>query len=383
MKEQNFQEEHLHQNPNPNPNQDPNQSQGLGLNQIERFINTQVVSRGLDERTAKAYRLDLEQFYLWLGVQGEDGNRQFDQVLTAVGTADKQPFLTVNLGKTAGGEKQTGLGRQTESGEQIGLGEQTELGKRTRLGKQAELGKPIGLGEQAELRKQADPEKGKFAEWMEAYLKYLAEEKKLRFSTVSRKQRVFRYYLSYLASQGIVNEYRPLKQVKRPKEGLGSEYLTKKEIDLFFQAIQQEYKELDSDFRKRVCLRDQVMMELLFYHRIEISELLRLEVSDYNPRTAVLTVPRKREKERMVYLFSKALQGQMARWLEEHEYFEHDGAYRSRMFLSKLGKPLSMKMVVNIFDKYRVRAGIEKMCTPKDLKNSLGRYAEEVVREMG
>ena len=383
MKEQNFQEEHLHQNPNPNPNQDPNQSQGLGLNQIERFINTQVVSRGLDERTAKAYRLDLEQFYLWLGVQGEDGNRQFDQVLTAVGTADKQPFLTVNLGKTAGGEKQAGLGRQTESGEQIGLGEQTELGKRTRLGKQAELGKPIGLGEQAELRKQADPEKGKFAEWMEAYLKYLAEEKKLRFSTVSRKQRVFRYYLSYLASQGIVKEYRPLKQVKRPKEGLGSEYLTKKEIDLFFQAIQQEYKELDSDFRRRVCLRDQVMMELLFYHRIEISELLRLEVSDYNPRTAVLTVPRKREKERMVYLFSKALQGQMARWLEEHEYFEHDGAYRSRMFLSKLGKPLSMKMVVNIFDKYRVRAGIEKMCTPKDLKNSLGRYAEEVVREMG
>ena len=395
MKEQNFQEEHLHQNPNPNPNQDPNQSQGLGLNQIERFINTQVVSRGLDERTAKAYRLDLEQFYLWLGAQGEDGNRQFDQVLTAVGTADKQPFLIVNLGKTAGGEKQAGLGRQTESGEQIGLGEQAELGKRTRLGKQAELGKqiglgeqaelgkPIGLGEQAELRKQADPEKGKFAEWMEAYLKYLAEEKKLRFSTVSRKQRVFRYYLSYLASQGIVKEYRPLKQVKRSKEGLGSEYLTKKEIDLFFQAIQQEYKELDSDFRRRVCLRDQVMMELLFYHRIEISELLRLEVSDYNPRTAVLTVPRKREKERMVYLFSKALQGQMARWLEEHEYFEHDGAYRNRMFLSKLGKPLSMKMVVNIFDKYRVRAGIEKMCTPKDLKNSLGRYAEEVVREMG
>ena len=279
MKEQNFQEEHLHQNPNPNPNQDPNQSQGLGLNQIERFINTQVVSRGLDERTAKAYRLDLEQFYLWLGAQGEDGNRQFDQVLTAVGTADKQPFLTVNLGKTAGGEKQAGLGRQTESGEQIGLGEQAELGKKIGLGEQAELGKkiglgeqaelgkPIGLGEQAELRKQADPENGRFAEWIETYLKYLAEEKKLRFSTVSRKQRVFRYYLSYLASQGIVKEYRPLKQVKRPKEGLGSEYLTKKEIDLFFQAIQQEYKELDSDFRRRVCLRDQVMMELLFYRR--------------------------------------------------------------------------------------------------------------------
>ena len=53
------------------------------------------------------------------------------------------------------------------------------------------------------------------------------------------------------------------------------------------------------------------------------------------------------------------------------------------MFLSKLGKPLSMKMVTNIFDKYRVLAGIEKECTPKDLKKSLGRYGEEMVRERG
>ena len=160
-------------------------------------------------------------------------------------------------------------------------------------------------------------------------------------------------------------------------------FRSKKEIDRFFLAIQQEYEELDSEFRRRVCLRDQVMMELLFYHRLEVSELLRLEVSDYNRKTAVLTVPRKREKERTVYLFSKELQGRMAQWLDDHDYFEHDEMYQNRMFLSKLGKPLSMKMVVNIFEKYRVRAGIEKACTPKDLKNGLGRYAVEVVREMG
>ena len=34
--------------------------------QIEGFINTQVVSRGLDERTAIAYRMDLEQFHSWM-----------------------------------------------------------------------------------------------------------------------------------------------------------------------------------------------------------------------------------------------------------------------------------------------------------------------------
>ena len=35
-------------------------------NRIEDFISTQVVSRGLDERTARAYRMDLEKFFFWL-----------------------------------------------------------------------------------------------------------------------------------------------------------------------------------------------------------------------------------------------------------------------------------------------------------------------------
>ena len=33
---------------------------------IDSFISTQVIGRGLDERTEKAYRLDLEHFYKWL-----------------------------------------------------------------------------------------------------------------------------------------------------------------------------------------------------------------------------------------------------------------------------------------------------------------------------
>lgn len=318
--------------------------------QIEDFINTQVVSRGLDERTAIAYRMDLEQFHSWMELkikekrEQTESSRLVSQVLTDLQGVRKEP----------------------ESGIQLGL----------------------QLGE-AELQEKRCLEEGKgwgYEEWMEKYLNYLSEEKGLRTSTISRRHRVFRYYLAYLAKQGLVERYRPLKlreQPKQPKEISLDRYLTKKEIDRFFLAIQQEYEELDSEFRRRVCLRDQVMMELLFYHRLEVSELLRLEVSDYNRKTAVLTVPRKREKERTVYLFSKELQGRMAQWLDDHDYFEHDEMYQNRMFLSKLGKPLSMKMVVNIFEKYRVRAGIEKACTPKDLKNGLGRYAVEVVREMG
>lgn len=263
---------------------------------IDGFIDSQVVQKGLDERTAKAYRLDLEHLHQWMALESPTGKEKWE---------------------------------------------------------------------------------GK----IEDYLEYLSSEKNRRPSTISRKQRVFGYYLSYLAAQGIIDGARPLKKTHTEKRIQKDLVLSKKEIDAFFQAISREYTDLDSDFRKRVCLRDQVMMGLLFYHGVEVSELLRMEVRDYDRKSAVLMVRRKNGKDYSVRLFSKTLLEQMTRWMDEHEYFERGEGYDERMFLSKLGKPLSMKMVTNIFDKYRVLAGIEKEATPKDLKRSMKRYAVEMLVE--
>ncbi len=263
---------------------------------IDGFINRQVVQRGLDERTAKAYRLDLEHLHEWLSSD-------------------------------------------------------------------------------------SSAERDKWEGKMEAYLEYLSLEKKRQPSTLYRKQKVFNYYLAYLSAQGIIEKATPLKSMCIKKDSQKNALLTKKEIDAFFQAIIREYGELDSDFRKRVCMRDQVMMGLLFYHGIEVSELLRMQVKDYNRKTAILTIKKKNGKEYSVHLFSKTLQEQMVMWLDNHEYFEWGAGYDEWMFLSKLGKPLSMKMVTNIFDKYRKLAGIEKEVTPKDLKSSMKRYAEELMME--
>ncbi len=289
---------------------------------IEDFIRSQVTGRGLDDRTEKAYRLDLEHFSRWLERDG-------------------------------GAEAETNLGEAALGGADL---------------------------EQEILR----------------YLRYLAMERKLRTSTISRKGRVFRYFLTYLAQTGQAPgpaakgsgvsdgrlSFRSSDRMPGISPGGSAEALSKKEIDAFFQAIQREMDRLDSDFRRRVCLRDLVMMELLFYHGIEVSELLRLKVTDYDRETGVLTVSRKRGKDRQVYLYSKALRERLGQWLMEHDCFEREGEYREQMFLSKLGRPLSMKMVINIFEKYRELAGIEKAVTPKDLKGSMGAYAKELMREV-
>lgn len=268
---------------------------GQKADNIEGFLADQVIERGLDERTGKAYRLDLEHLYRWF--------------------------------EKSGGDALDG-------------------------------------------------------EAVNAYLRYLSDERRLKPSTVMRKYRVFRSYLEYLFAGEDAQEAGAL--IPPPvlvEEEKQDHRLSKAEIDAFLVALSREYDNLETDFRKRICLRDSVMMELLFYHGIEISELLRLNLSDYNRKTGVLSIRRKRKGERNVRLFSPNLRSKLEGWLDSHAYFETDDQYQDCLFLSKCGRPLSMKMVIYIFDKYRLMAGIEKESTPKDLKCSMKRYAQELMME--
>ncbi len=281
-------------------------SQAQGADRIEDFIRAQVTGRGLDERTEKAYRQDLEHFYMWLDQGSED-------------------------------KLQAEAGRDWEAK-------------------------------------------------IESYLNYLSKDRGLRLSTIIRKYKVLTYYLSYLVRQGVLPECRSLKLsvewADTPQKVQDSGSMSKHEVDSLFHAVKREYENLDSDFRKKVCLRDLLMLELLFYHGIEVSELLCMRTSDYDRKTGILFLRRKRGKERYAYVFSKAVRENMERWISERDYFERDNEYHDRMFLSKLGRPLSMKMVINVVEKYRKLAGIEKVVTPKDLKKSMERYGRELVMEM-
>lgn len=287
---------------------------------VEGFIDSYVVGHGLDQRTEKAYRMDLEHFHAWAKDYDKDNH---------------------------GGSYK----------------------------------------EKSQDSKEGDLAEGICEERMEAYLDFLRREKKLSFSTIYRKNRVLGYYLSYLVRQGVITSCRPLKPVegaekKNPGGQTSQGLLSRKDADAFFLAMKREYEGLDSEFRRRVCLRDMVMMELLFYHKIEISELLRIEVSDYDQETGVLVVRRKRGDGYSIQLYSQELLRKMEQWLEERKAFRRGEEYSDRMFLSKYGKPLSMEMFIQIFDKYRKLAGIEKKLTPKDLKeSSMKVYARELMVE--
>lgn len=293
-----------------------------GKSLIEIFISSYVDGRSLDARTEKAYRMDLEHFYVWMA-----------------STTGTDSFIKMD-------SNTKGLDQKDEDSSSMKCWE----------------------------------------DWIEAYLDYLRGEKGLSASTIYRKNRVLGYFLSYLVGEGVIEGCRPLKPVswpsKRDKEAVSEGLLLRKDADALFRAMNREYEGLDSEFRRRVCLRDMTMMELLFYHKIEISQLLRIEVQDYDQGTGTLQIRRKRGDCSSIHLYSQELLRKMKLWLEERKAFCHEGEYDDRMFLSKYGRPLSMEMFIQIVEKYRKLAGIDKKLTPKDLKeSSMKQYAKELMME--
>ena len=395
---------------------------------IKGFIDAQVVRRGLDWRTGEAYRIDLEHFYKWLA--GGDGQSMGESAVRGSGVVQGAGAMQ-GTGATQGSRAAQGSGTEQDLGAAQGRPDGLALDDLRWQEKMEDYLEYLAL--EKRLRPATVARKYRVFNY---YLSYLVRQGLLldkgplrAVQSAGRPRRrgwdgdgpagaegMGDLAAAAGASDAVGGAVAGLAgatgssgtgladaagcvaagavggTVTGLKAAIGRAVdvpagpagggMSKKDVDAFFLAMERESSSLDSDFRKRICLRDRVMMALLFYHGIEVSELLRLELSDYDRETGVLTVSRKRGKDRQVYLYSKALRERLGQWLMEHDCFEREGEYREQMFLSKLGRPLSMKMVINIFEKYRELAGIEKAVTPKDLKGSMGAYAKELMREV-
>lgn len=242
---------------------------------IEDFLESQSAKNGLDERTIKAYRLDLGLFYAWLGEREiwPLDRKAAELYLDYLSREKKLRASTVT-------RKYRVLGYYLEY-----LSREGQLPFYRPLSPPVPTPQTIEKGEKAEASGMAE----------KAGTAKRAEEIRAIASSGTRGidgADVSAGAARALEDMGTADVARTGIQ-KGKKEG----FLSKVEVDSFFVALDREYEELDSDFRRRVCLRDRVMMELLFYHGLEISEILRLELTDYDEKTGILRVRRKRGKD--------------------------------------------------------------------------------------
>lgn len=217
------------------------------------------------------------------------------------------------------------------------------------------------------------------------YLEYLAQYEGKKPSTINRKRISFNRYLEWLKEKGLQEEEAVIPYKSRRLDRLKSpRALSRNEVDQFLNALDQEYELLKTDFRKKVCLRDSVMFELLFYHSLEIHELVSLKVSDVHMEDRQFLVENKKKGTRIEYLYSDRLCQKLSQWMEERkEFASRNKKYEDMLFLTKMGTPVTMKFLVTVFGKYKQLSGITEEATPQFLKHSMKAYAESLMRERG
>jgi integrase/recombinase XerD len=130
-------------------------------------------------------------------------------------------------------------------------------------------------------------------------------------------------------------------------------------------------------------LRDAAMLELLYSTGVRVSELAGLDISDLNLSAGYITVEGKGSKERIIPVGEKGVQ-KIEVYLENgRPYYAGkskktgSGRVSSRLFLSRLGKPLSRQSFWISVKKYAARAGIRKVVSPHMLRHSFATHLLE------
>ncbi len=216
------------------------------------------------------------------------------------------------------------------------------------------------------------------SEDIDAFLKYLREERKLSPASIARCVSSIRGFYEFLISENLL-QTSPLENFRTPKQ-------IKKLPDVLEA---EEIKSIieTTDPMSVLGMRDRAMLELLYAAGLRISELLNLKVSDVSLDDGFLRCFGKGNKERLIPigLYAKETIGN---YLQRSRTLLKKNKDTEILFLNSRGSKLSRMGGWKIVEKYVVKAGIVKHVTPHTFRHSFATHLLEggadlrVVQEM-
>lgn len=178
-------------------------------------------------------------------------------------------------------------------------------------------------------------------------------------ATILRNVSSIRCFYKYLIKIGEVKE-NPATGIKVVKEKKHiPEILTNDEVDLLL--------------KQPVCdcfkgYRDKALLELLYATGIRVSELVALNISDFNFELGEIKC-RSDNKSRVIPVYRKAIDAVSA-YLRSMPYQNNDCELDKPLFINRSGSRLSRQGFWKIIKIYAEQAGIEKCITPHTLRHS-------------
>ena len=193
------------------------------------------------------------------------------------------------------------------------------------------------------------------------YLTHL-RARELKSRSLARHLSSLRGLFSFCAEEGLLSED-PARLLENPKLPKGlPQFLSREEIGRILAA---------PDESTPLGARDRTMLELLYAAGMRVSELIGLQLGDYDPQVGILRIFGKGAKERYVPIHYAA-QDKLSDYLVRVRPALHPvGEF---VFLNRSGKGLTRQGVWKLIKKYAETVGIRRSISPHTFRHSFATH---------
>ena len=186
-------------------------------------------------------------------------------------------------------------------------------------------------------------------------------------SSISRCLASLRSFFQFLMQEGVITD-NLAQQVEPPKlQKKLPRVLSLEEVDKLLS------QPPDDD---PIGLRDKAMLELLYASGIRVSELVMLNIPDFNPDVGFLRCVGKGDKERIVPIGNLAV-SQVKKYISISRFSLIKKEDEKALFLNQNGRRLTRQGFWKILKKYAAKANINGEITPHTLRHSFATHLLE------
>lgn len=215
----------------------------------------------------------------------------------------------------------------------------------------------------AHLGKVPEPREVTVAD-LRAYVAYLHECQYAK-TTIARRLACLRSFFRYCSREGLC-EQNPAKALRTPRTGRKlPHFLTTEQVARLLEAPPANQQD---------GLRDRAMLESMYSAGLRVSELVGLNVNDWDRDSNIFRILGKGKKERITPVGSYAAKA-LDHWLSVRKPAAKGKASdQAAMFLNRFGRRLTDRSVRRMIDKYLLQTGLDRITSPHTLRHSFATH---------
>jgi len=184
-------------------------------------------------------------------------------------------------------------------------------------------------------------------------------------TTVARRLACLRSFFRYCNREGIC-ETNPAKPLRTPRSGRKlPHFLTTEQIGTLLTA---------PPANTAAGIRDRAILETMYSAGLRVSELVGLNLPDWDRSSGIVRVLGKGRKERLAPIGSYASKA-LLQWLEVRQADpQAPEKQRSAMFLNRFGRRLTTRSIGRLLENHITTAGLSQQTTPHTLRHTFATH---------